>query len=158
MCVARTLRYWRGLNTLAWMITIDGLPHQVIRWIVSRCYGFTQHKSVVIICNVVSTSAEGRKFQSSAPAPVALLYRCEIWIPNSDLKRRIDSCSSKCLHRLMGYSRNVYISTHTLPSESQLRYVTCLVREYQLRLCECMACFPELTHAHQVVSARDKPE
>ncbi|KAG0730425.1 2-hydroxyacylsphingosine 1-beta-galactosyltransferase [Chionoecetes opilio] len=36
-----------------------------------------------------------------------LLYGCETWTLNSDLKRRINAFGNKCLRRIMGYKENV---------------------------------------------------
>ncbi|KAG0723026.1 LINE-1 retrotransposable element ORF2 protein [Chionoecetes opilio] len=43
-----------------------------------------------------------------------LLYGCETWTLNSDLKRRINAFGNKCLRRIMGYRWDDYVSNQRL--------------------------------------------
>ncbi|KAG0710422.1 DNA polymerase alpha catalytic subunit [Chionoecetes opilio] len=50
-----------------------------------------------------------------------LLYGCETWTLNSDLKRRIDTFGNKCLCRIMGYRWDDYVSNQQLHRETESR-------------------------------------
>ena len=87
-----------------------------------------------------------------------LLYGCETWTLNSDLKRRINAFGNKCLRRIMGYRWNDFVSNQRLLDETESSLITCIVRERQLKLYGHVARYPEVDPAHRVVSVRDNPE
>ncbi|KAG0711750.1 Major facilitator superfamily domain-containing protein 1 [Chionoecetes opilio] len=86
-----------------------------------------------------------------------LIYGCETWTLNSDLKRRIDAFGNKCLRRIMGYRSDDYVSNQLLHHETESRPLTCIVRQCQLRLYGHVARYPETDPSHQVVSVRYNP-
>ena len=107
-------------------------------------------------CRYLCRRTKIRVFKSLV-LPV-LLYGCETWTLNSDLKRRIDAFGNKCLRRIMGYRWNDHVSNQRLLRETDSRPVTCIVLERQLRLYGHVARFPEVDPAYRVVSVRDNPE
>ncbi len=86
-----------------------------------------------------------------------LLYGCETWTLNSDLKRRIDAFGNKCLRRIMGNRWYDFVSNRRLLRETDSRPITCIVRERKLRLYGHVARYSEVDRAHWVVSVRDNP-
>ncbi len=86
-----------------------------------------------------------------------LLYGCETWTLNSDLKRRIDAFGNKCLRRIMGYCCFDFVSNRRLLPETGSRPITFMVLERQLRLYGHVACYTEVYSAHRVESVRDNP-
>ena len=50
------------------------------------------------------------------------------------------------------------MSNERLLRETQIRFVTCIVRELQLRLYGHVARFPDADHVHQILSAREPHE
>ena len=86
-----------------------------------------------------------------------LLYGCETWTLNSDLKRRIDAFGNKCLRRIMGYRWNDYVSNQRLLHETNSRPITSIICQRQLQLFGHVARFPEVDPAYRVVSVRDNP-
>ena len=86
-----------------------------------------------------------------------LLYGCETWTLNTDLKRRIDVFGTRCLHRIMGYRWNDFVSNQQLFRETDLRPITSIVRQRQLRLYGHVAQYPEANPAYWAVSERDNP-
>ncbi len=79
-----------------------------------------------------------------------LLYGCETWTLNSDLKSRIDDFDNKCLRRIMGYRWFDFVSNHRLLRETDSRPIICIVRERQLRVHGHVARYPEVDPAHRV--------
>ena len=84
-----------------------------------------------------------------------LLYGCETKTLNTDLKRQIDVFGNKCLHRIMGYCWNNFVSNQQLLRETESRPITSIV--HQRQLCGHVACYPEVDPASRVVSERDNP-
>jgi hypothetical protein len=85
-----------------------------------------------------------------------LLYGCETWTLTSDLRRRLNSFGTKSLRRILGYRWSDFVSNDRLLRETKTRFVTCTIRERQLRLYGHVARFPETDPAHRILSARDK--
>ncbi|KAG0716212.1 putative uncharacterized transposon-derived protein F52C9.6 [Chionoecetes opilio] len=83
-----------------------------------------------------------------------LLYGCETWTLNSDLKRRINAFGNKCLRRIMGYRWDDYMSNQRLHRETESRPITCIVCQRQLRLYGHVARYPETDPSHRVVSVK----
>ena len=84
-----------------------------------------------------------------------LLYACETWTLTADLRQRLNSFGTMSLRRILGYSWSDFVSNQRLLMESGMRFVTCIIRERQLRLYGHVARFPEVDPAHRILSARD---
>ena len=63
-----------------------------------------------------------------------LLYGCETWTLNIDLKRRIDVFGARCLRKIMGCHWYDFVSNQRLFRETDSRPITSIVRQRQLRL------------------------
>ena len=87
-----------------------------------------------------------------------LLYGCETWTLTRDMRWRLDSFGARSLQRILGYCWSDFVSNKWLLRETQMRFVTCIVRERQLRLYGHVACFPDADPAHQILSAREPRE
>ena len=87
-----------------------------------------------------------------------LLYGCETWTLNIELKRRIDVFGNKCLHKIMGYCLNDFVSNQWFLCETESSPITSIVRQQQLRLYGHVARYPKADSACQVVSERDNLE
>ena len=87
-----------------------------------------------------------------------LLYGCETWTLTKDLKRRLNAFSTKSLRRIMGYSWRDYVSNQDVLDGADMRQVTCLITERQLRHYGHVARLPDDDPAHMVISERDDPE
>ena len=78
-----------------------GSRHEVLRRI-GLAHGVMDSLNMNIWrCRYLCRRTKIRIFKSLV-LPV-LLYGCETWTLNSDLKRRIDAFGNKCLRRIMGY-------------------------------------------------------
>ena len=86
------------------------------------------------------------------------LYGCETWTLTKDLRRRLNSFGSRSLWRILGYRWSDFVSNERLVRETRMRFVTCIVRERQLRLYGHVARFPDADPAHQILSARESRE
>ena len=86
-----------------------------------------------------------------------LLYS-EIWILTRDLRWRLNSFGTRSLRRILGYHWSDFVSNKWLLGETLMRFVTCIVREHQLRLYGHVAHFPDADPAHQILSARESRE
>ena len=86
-----------------------------------------------------------------------LLYGCETWTLNKDLKRQIDVFGTRCLRWIMGYRWYDFVSLQRLFRETDSRPITSMVRQRQLRLYGYVARYPEADLAYRVVSVRDNP-
>ena len=64
--------------------------------------------------------------------------------------QRLNSFGTRFLQRILGYQ--------WAERETQMRFVTCIVRERQLRLYGHVAHFPNADPAHQILSARESRE
>jgi len=74
------------------------------------------------------------------------------------LIRRLDSIGSRSLQRILGYRWSDFVSNVRLLRETQIRFVTCIVRQRQLRLYGHVARFPDADPAHQILSPREPRE
>ena len=86
-----------------------------------------------------------------------LLYGCETWTLTKDLRRRLNSFGTRSL-RILGYRWSDFVSNERLLRETQMRFVTCIVRERQLRLYGHVARFPDADPAQQILSTRESLE
>ena len=75
-----------------------------------------------------------------------------------DLRRKLNSFGTRSLRRILGYRWLDFVSNEWLLRETQMRFVTCIVREHQLRLSGHVARFPDADSAHQILSARKPRE
>ena len=94
-----------------------------------------------------------------------LLHGCETWTLTMDLRRRLNSFGTRSLRRIFGYRWSDFVSNERLLRETQMRFVTCIVREHQLRLYGHVARFvawearfPVADPTHQILSAREPCE
>ena len=87
-----------------------------------------------------------------------LLYGCETWTLTKDLRRRLNSFGTRSLRRILGYRWSDFVSNERLLRETQMRFVTCIVRERQLRLYGYVARFPNADPALHILSARESRE
>ena len=87
-----------------------------------------------------------------------LLYRCEMWTLTKDLRWQLISFGTKSLRRILRFRWSDFVSNEQLLRETQMRFVTCIVRECQLRLNGHVARFPDADPAHQILSARESRE
>ena len=75
-----------------------------------------------------------------------------------DLRWRLNSFGTGSLRRILGYCWSDFVSNERLLRETQMRFVTCIVCERQLRLYGHVARFPDADPAHQILSARESRE
>ena len=87
-----------------------------------------------------------------------LLYGCETWTLTRDVRGRFNSFSTRSLRRILGDRWSDFGSNERLLRKTQMRFVTCVVRERQLRLYGHVALFPDADPAHQILSAREPRE
>jgi exonuclease III len=80
-----------------------------------------------------------------------LLYSCETWTLTAALKSRLNSFGTMALRRILGYRWSDFVSNDRLLQETGLRYVTCMVRERQLRLLGHVGRFAESDPAHRTL-------
>ena len=106
-------------------------------------------------CRYLCRQTKIRLFKSLV-IPV-LLYGCETWTLNADLKRRIDAFDSNSLRRIMRYRCDDFVSNEWLYRETDSRPITSIVRQRQLRLYGHVARYPEADPACRVISVRDDP-
>ena len=83
-----------------------------------------------------------------------LLYRCETWSLTKDLRWRLNSFGTRSLRRILGYHWSDFVSNERLLRETQMRFVTCIFHERQLRLYGHVARFHDADPAQQILSAR----
>ena len=82
-----------------------------------------------------------------------MLYGCETWTLTSDLRGRLNSFGTRSLRRILGDRWSDFVSNERLLRETQMRFVTCIVRERQLRLYGHVARFLDADPSHQILSA-----
>ena len=87
-----------------------------------------------------------------------LLYGRETWTLTKDLRWRLNFFGTRSLRRILGYRWSDFVSNERLLRETQMRFVTCIVRERQLQLYGHVAHFPDADPAHQILSARESRE
>ena len=56
-----------------------------------------------------------------------LLYGCETWTLNTNLKRQIDVFGNKCLRSIMEYHWNNFVSNQRLLRETESKPITTIV-------------------------------
>ena len=84
-----------------------------------------------------------------------LLYGCEAWTLTRSLRQRLNSFGTMSLRRILGYRWLDRVSNQRLLREAGMRYVTCIIRERQLRLFGHIARLPEADPARQVLYTRE---
>ena len=71
-------------------------------------------------------------WEDESPSLKFLLYGYETWTLTKDLRRRLHSFGTRSLRRILGNRWSDFVSNERLLRETQMRFVTCLVRERQL--------------------------
>ena len=89
---------------------------------------------------------------------LVLLYGCETWTLTRDLRWRLNYFGTMSVRRILGYRWSDFVSNERLLRETQMRFVTCIVREHPLWLYGHVARFPDADPAHQILSARESHE
>ena len=107
-------------------------------------------------CRYLCRRTKVRVFRSLV-LPV-LLYGCETLTLTRDLRRRLNSFGTSSLRRILGYHWSDCVSNERLLRETQMRFVTCIVRERQLRLYGHVARFPDADPSQQILSVRESRE
>uniref|UniRef100_A0A8C4QEJ3 L-seryl-tRNA(Sec) kinase n=1 Tax=Eptatretus burgeri TaxID=7764 RepID=A0A8C4QEJ3_EPTBU len=87
-----------------------------------------------------------------------LLYGCETWTLMRNLRWRLNSFGTRSLQGILGYRWLDFVSNERLLRETQMRFVTCIVRERQLRLYGHVAHSPDADPVHQILSVREPRE
>ena len=87
-----------------------------------------------------------------------LIYGCETWTLTRYLRRRLNSFGAGFLRRILGYSSSDCVSNERFLRETQMRFVTCIVREHQLWLNGHVTRFPDADPTHSILSAREPHE
>ena len=87
-----------------------------------------------------------------------LLYGCETWTLTRDVRQRLNSFGTRSLRRIIGHYWSDFVSNERLLRKTQMRFVTCIVREHQLQLYGHVAHFLDADPAHQILSARKPRE
>ena len=87
-----------------------------------------------------------------------LLYGCETWTLTSDRRWRLHCFGTRSLQKILGDRWSDFVSIERLLRETQMRFVTCIAREHQLRLYGQVARFPDADPAHQILPAREPRE
>ena len=80
------------------------------------------------------------------------------WTLTRDLRQTLNSFGTLSLQRILGYCGLDFVSNERLLRETQMRFVTRIVCERQLRLYGHVARFPDADPAHQILSAREPCE
>ena len=75
-----------------------------------------------------------------------------------DLRRRLNYFGTSSLRRILGYRWSDFVSNERLLRETQMRCVTSIVREHQLRLYGHVAHFPDADPAHQILLVSEPHE
>ena len=80
------------------------------------------------VSGIVSTYADGQRFESSKSLVIpVLLYGCDTWTLNTDLKRQIDVFGNICLRSIIRYNWNDFVSNQRLLCETESRPITSIV-------------------------------
>ena len=87
-----------------------------------------------------------------------LLYGCETCTLAMDLRWKRNSFGTRSLWRMLGYHWSDFVSNEQFLRETQMRFVTCIVRERQLWLYGHVAHFPDPDPVHQILSVREPHE
>ena len=106
----------------------------------------------------VGTCARGRKSDSSGHWCFQSCSMDETGTQTRDLRKRFNSFGTRSLRIILGYRWSDFVSNEWLLRETQMRFVTCIVREHQLRLYGHVAHFPDADPAHQILSVRELRE
>ena len=150
------LRSWRDSLTLA-VIVMSLLAEPEVNRCLGQAWGVMDSLDhEVWHCRYMCGRTKVRVFRSLV-LPV-LLYGCETWTLTRDLRRRLNSFGTRSLQRILGYRWSDFLSNERLLRETQMRFVTYIVREHQLWLYGHVARFPDADPAHQILSARESRE
>ena len=104
-------------------------------------------------------TSQPEELRGRGPAPEALSERVETYYAEDwsldELRRKLNSFGTLSLRRILGYRWHDYMSNDIVLREADLRHVTCIVRERQLRLYGHVARLPTEDPAHWILSCRD---
>ena len=109
-----------------------------------------------MVCRAASTCAGGQKSESSGPwcfqscSPEATLTR--------DLRWRLNPFGTRSLWKNLACRWLDFVSNERLLRKTQMRFVTCIICEHQLRLYGHVAHFPAADPAYKILSAREPCE
>ena len=118
-----------------------GSRQEVLRWI-SLAHGVMDSLSTSIWrCQYLCRRTKIRIFKSLVI--LVLLYGCETWTLNIDLKRQIEVFGNKYLRSIMGYRWNGFVLNQQLFCENETSPITSIVRQRQLQLYGYVARYPE---------------
>ena len=92
-------------------------------------------------CRYLCGRTKVRDFRSLV-LPV-LLYGCETWTLTRNLRQRLNSFGTRSLRRILSYRWSDFVSNERLLRETQMRFLTCIVREHQLWLCGHVTHLPD---------------
>ena len=84
-----------------------------------------------------------------------LLYGCETWTLTSELRRKLNAFGTSALRMVYGYRLTDHVRNDWLLADAQMRQVTCIVRERQLRQFGHVARFPEADPVRRALSVGD---
>ena len=130
--------------------------HEVLRRI-GMAYGVMDSlNSSIWRCRYLCRRTKIRVFKTLV-LPV-LLYGCETWTLNADLKQQIDVFGTRCLRRILGYPWDDFVSNQRLLHETESRHITSIVRQRQFRLYDHVAKFPESCYRQPWVEAAKGPD
>ena len=95
-------------------------------------------------------------FKSNNPNKYTHKYSMdETWTLSQDLRRRLNAFGTKSLRRILRYRWWHKVSNDRLLKMTGMRYVTCIIRERQLRQFGHVARFPESDSVRQILTAED---
>ena len=87
-----------------------------------------------------------------------LLYGSETWSIGVRERGRLNSFSTRALHRIMGYRWDNFVSNDRLLRETGIAHqVTCMIRQCQLRLFGNVVRYPESDPVSRVISKEIGP-
>ena len=103
-------------------------------------------------CRYLCRGTKIRVFRSLV-LPV-LLYGCETWTLNNEMKNRLNVFGTKSLRRILGYRWSDFVSNDRVYKEARMRCITCIISQHQLQLHGHVARFPGNDPAAQILSFR----
>ena len=104
-------------------------------------------------CHYLFRSTKVRVFRSLV-LPV-LFYGCGTWTLTRDVRWRLNSFGTRSLRIILGSHWSDFVSNERLVRETQMIFLTCIVRSRQLRLYGHVARFPDADLAYQILSAQE---
>ena len=115
-------------------------------------HGFTGSWGVALSVPVQGDERSSR--QVLGAFSLALRRLSESWTLTRDQRRRFNSFGTRSLENPWLSLVGLCVQRERLLRETQMRFVTFIVHEHQLRLYGHVARFPDADPAHQILSAR----